>query len=102
MYRERRWCQPTEVKGAPIVTWSVKPGNNSRPAPNHYQVYKWAKNPDLPPVSLYDEPLTMEEQAHANPEITIHESVENTMAHADSSNEILNASESQEMQVEPS
>ena len=52
--------KPTENSGNPMVTLGAKPGNMSKPAPNHYQVYKWVSDSSLPPISLYDEPLPEE------------------------------------------
>ena len=44
-----------------MVTLGARPGNTSKPAPNHFQLYKWVPNPDLEPILLNDEPLPGQE-----------------------------------------
>jgi hypothetical protein len=56
------WTRPAEVHDAPMTTLGTKPGLYVKPAPNHYKIYKWVSNPQLPPISLEDEPVSEADQ----------------------------------------
>ncbi|XJO77101.1 hypothetical protein BDV3_001732 [Batrachochytrium dendrobatidis] len=55
---EKEWTAPRPLADIqPAATLGSRPGNISKPQPNHYKVYKWTKAPNKPKISLSDPSL---------------------------------------------
>ncbi|KAL2918334.1 hypothetical protein HK105_202261 [Polyrhizophydium stewartii] len=52
--KEKRWVAPTPPPNDIPATLGARPGNTSRPQPNHYRVHKWAKAVGAPAPDLSD------------------------------------------------